>query len=66
MHTISPINGHQKDALTRTDDNSELIDKWLDEDTECLYMATFYRNGKAESMIITKEFFYTICKNMDI
>lgn len=66
VHTLSAKNGYYKDAIERTEENSALIDKWLDKTTGCLYMTVMYRDGEAESMLVTKEFFDTLYKHFDI
>ena len=66
VHTLSPKNGYYKDAIERTEENSALIDKWTDKTTGCLYLAIMYRNGEAESMFVTKEFFDTLYKHFDL
>lgn len=66
VHTLSSKNGYYKDAIERTEENSALIDKWLDKSTGCLYMTVMYRDGEAESMLVTKEFFDTLYKHFDI
>lgn len=66
VHTLSSKNGYYKDAIERTEKNSALIDKWLDKSTGCLYMTVMYRDGEAESMLVTKEFFDTLYKHFDI
>lgn len=57
VHTLSSRNGYYKDIIEKTDENAEIIDKWLDKATGCLYMTITYRDNEAESMFITKEFF---------
>lgn len=66
VHTISPQNGYSKSAIERTNENSTIIDKWIDKSTGCLYTAVMYRDGKAEKMFVTKELFETIYKSFDI
>lgn len=66
LHTLSPKNGYYKDTVERTEENSALIDKWLDKSTDCLYMLIMYRNGEAESMLVTKELFDTVYKQFDL
>ena len=66
VHTLSPKNGYYKDIIERTEENSALIDKWLDKSTGCLYMSIMYRDGEAESVLVTKEFFDTLYKHFDI
>lgn len=66
VHTLSSKNGYYKDMIERTEENSALIDKWIDKSTGCLYMSIMYRDGEAESVLVTKEFFDTLYKHFDL
>ena len=66
VHTVSPKGGHSKTVIERTNENSAIIDKWIDKSTGCLYTAVMFRNGKAEKIYVTKELFETIYKGFDI
>lgn len=65
-HIVSTQNGYYKDVTERTEENSALIDKWIDKNTGCLYMVVMYKNEEAESMLVTKEFFETVRKQFDL
>ena len=65
-HIVSTQNGYYKDVTERTEENSALIDKWIDKNTGCLYMVVMYKNEDAESMLVTKEFFETVRKQFDL
>lgn len=66
VHTLSSKNGYYKDVIERTEENAATIDKWLDKNTGCLYMTVIYRDSEAESVLVTKEFFDTLYKHLDI
>lgn len=65
VHTLSSRNGYYKDTIEKTEENAEMIDRWLDKTTGCLYMTITYRDNEAKSMFITKEFFDTLYKQFE-
>lgn len=66
MHVLSPLHGYSKEMIQRNDNNSALIDKWLDASTGCLYMLVMYKEGKANDFFVTKELFETMKKHFDM
>lgn len=62
-HTISTKHGYYKDVTVRTEENSDLIDKWLDKNTGCLYMVVVYQDDKPENISVTKDVFDTLYKS---
>ena len=62
-HTISTKHGYYKDVTVRTDENTDLIEKWIDKDTGCLYMVVVYQDDKPENISVTKDVFDILYKN---
>lgn len=65
-HIISTKHGYYKDVTERTEENTDLIDKWIDKTTNCLYMVVMYRDGEPESITVTRELFDTVYKQFDL
>lgn len=57
LNLLSPLNGHSKQALEVTDENRDLISKWLHKETNSVFCLEVYKDGEPEYYYTTKDIF---------
>ena len=66
LNILSPVNGQTKKTIEVTDDNRDLIDKWLYKEMNSVFCVEVYNEGKPQYYYVKKEQFDALKSEFDI